>query len=435
MLTPRIMSTALRRAPGMIQGVGQRAVQGAREGARLVGENPTMREALLQKVPAKSVSEILSEPLGEMPADYGKATSAAARQRQIADMLLEGANSRQATDLVTGFSKLGEAFIARNAGKRADEAEAQAQSVQSALMQQAMQTGPEGKAALAQLLGANPNAGIEAAIAAQAPPPAPEYGYYNVDNVGLVRTDPRTGQAAVAMEAKPDPIDLPEGMMLDETGNRIYDPVYLEGQERLRQAGASRSNTNITMPGEKGETKYQEGLGTQAATTFGTIVEQGTAATAQIGNLDTMQTLLNGIDYTGFGGTTLMNIQRVGAMLGVDESLLADLPAKEAANRLSMQMALGLKTDLPGPMSNADREFLLSIPPNLNSTKEGNAAIIFILRKREERKRDMMNSLLEADPQSMDEMRAWQKNYLETTPPMFSPKTQQALRKQLGMSQ
>lgn len=119
--------------------------------------------------PLKSVAEILSEPLGEMPANLGKATSEASRQRQIADMLLQGANSRQATDLVTGFSKLGEAFIARNAGKRADEAEAEAQSVQSALMQEAMKGGEGGKAALAQLLGANPNAGLEAAIAANAP--------------------------------------------------------------------------------------------------------------------------------------------------------------------------------------------------------------------------------------------------------------------------
>jgi hypothetical protein len=385
--------------------------------------------------PLKSVAEILSEPLGEVSPNLGRVSSEASRQRQIADMLLEGANSRQATDLVTGFSKLGEAFIARNAGKRADAAEDKAQSVQSALMQQAMQTGPEGKAALDQLLANNQEYGIQAAMLAQAPPPPPDYGFLNVDRVGVVRTDPRTGETTVAHEAPPEPIDLPEGMILDKNGNRMWDPAYIEGKKELAAAGASRSNTSITMPGEKGETKYQEGLGTQAATTFGTIVEQGTAATAQIGNLDTMQTLLNGIDYTGFGGTALMNIQRVGAMLGVDESLLKDLPAKEAANRLSMQMALGLKTDLPGPMSNADREFLLSIPPNLNSTKEGNAAIIFILRKREERKRDMMNSLMQANPQSMDEMRAWQKNYLETTPPMFSPKTQEALRKQLGMSQ
>jgi hypothetical protein len=130
---------------------------------------PTMREALVQTQPQQSVAEILSEPLGEVSPNLGRVSSEASRQRQIADMLLQGANSRQATDLVTGFSKLGEAFIARNAGKRADEAEDKAQSVQSALMQQAMQTTPEGKAAYAQLLATKPDAGMEAIAAAQAP--------------------------------------------------------------------------------------------------------------------------------------------------------------------------------------------------------------------------------------------------------------------------
>lgn len=99
----------------------------------------SMRQAIVQKSNApQSVAEILSEGLPEMPGNLGKATSEASRQRQIADMLLQGANSRQATDLVTGFSKLGEAFIARKAGQRADKAEAEAQSVQSLLTQQAL---------------------------------------------------------------------------------------------------------------------------------------------------------------------------------------------------------------------------------------------------------------------------------------------------------
>jgi hypothetical protein len=142
-----------------------------------------------------------------------------------------------------------------------------------------------------------------------------------------------------------------------------------------------------------------------------------------------METLLDNIDYTGFGGDTLLQVQRAGAMLGIE---IEDLPAKEAAKRLSSQMALSLKTDLPGPMSNADREFLLSIPPNLNSTAAGNDAILFILRKREERKQDMMQSLLQANPQSMEEMRAWENQYLQTTPPMFTTATQASLLKALG---
>ena len=225
----------------------------------------------------------------------------------------------------------------------------------------------------------------------------------------------------------PETPDLPEGMRLTADGQYEWIPGYLEAQEKLRRAGAS--STNITLPGEKGENKFQEGLGTQAATNFQTIVDQGRAASAAIGNLDTMETLLDSIDYTGFGGDTLLQVQRAGAMLGFE---IPDLPAKEAAKRLSSQMALALKTDLPGPMSNADREFLLSIPPNLNSTQAGNDAILFILRKREERKQDMMRSLLQADPRSMEEYRAWENQYLQSTPPMFSAATQASLLRALA---
>lgn len=186
---------------------------------------------------------------------------------------------------------------------------------------------------------------------------------------------------------------------------------------------------NVNVPTEKGENKFQEGLGTQSAANFQTVVDQGRAASAAIGNLDTMETLLDQIDYTGFGGDTLLQVQRAGSMLGIE---IPDLPAKEAAKRLSSQMALALKSDLPGPMSNADREFLLSIPPNINSSAPGNDAILFILRKREERKQDMMQSLLQADPQSMEAYRAWENQYLQNTPPMFSPATQASLLKALG---
>ena len=158
MLTPKMMSMGLRRAPGMIQGVGQRAVQGAREGARLVAENPTMREALLQTVPTKSVSEILSEPLGEMMPDLGGATSSASRQRQIADMLLQGAQSQDNTSIAGGLSQLGQAFLARKAGQKADTAEDKQREMANLLLQQAMGQGPESQAARAQIFADSPAA-------------------------------------------------------------------------------------------------------------------------------------------------------------------------------------------------------------------------------------------------------------------------------------
>ena len=418
MLTPTILSMGLRRAPGMIQGA-----------ARGLAQAPgTMRDYIMQSQKPKSVAEILSEPLGEMTPNLGRATSAASRQREIADMLLQGAEQQDNTSIAGGLSQLGQAFLARRAGQKADMAEDKQREMASLLMQQAMQGGEGGKAAVAQLLAGNQEYGLPAAIAANAPPPPKEYGFQNVDGA-LVRTDPGEGTATELIAARPKPVDLPEGMYINESGARVYDPAYLEGQMRMRSAGAS--NNNFNLPSTRGETEFQKGLGTNAANNFQTIVDQGRAAGASIGNLDTMETLLDSIDYTGFGGDTLLQVQRAGALLGME---IPDLPAKEAAKRLSSQMALSLKTDLPGPMSNADREFLLSIPPNLNSTAAGNDAILFILRKREEHKQNMMQSLLQANVQSMEQYRDWENQYLQTTPPMFTPATQASLLKALGVT-
>ena len=380
--------------------------------------------------PVQSVAEILSEPLGEPMPDLGGATSAASRQRQIADMLMQGAQQQDNRSIAGGLSQLGQAFLARRAGQKADTAEDKQREVASLLMQQAMQGGDQGQASLQQLLTQYPEAAMQYAMKVNAPPPPTEYGFTHVPGVGLVRTDPRQGQAETVVSA---PGETPKYTQITLADGEYE---YILGQpDSLRKVGESPVKSplveNTFMPSEKGENKFQEGLGTQAANNRQAIVEQGRTAVASIGNLDTMESLLDSIDYTGFGGDTLLQVQRAGAMLGFD---IPDLPAKEAAKRLSSQMALSLKSDLPGPMSNADREFLLSIPPNLNSTAAGNDAILFILRKREERKLDMMQSLLQANVQSMEEYWAWENQYLQTTPPMFTPATQASLLKALGGS-
>jgi hypothetical protein len=119
---------------------------------------PTMREALMQTQPQQSVAEILSEPLGEMTPNLGGATSAASRQRQIADMLLQGAQSQDNTSIAGGLSQLGQAFLAGKAGQKADKAEDKQREMASLLLQQAMGQGPESQAARAQIFADSPAA-------------------------------------------------------------------------------------------------------------------------------------------------------------------------------------------------------------------------------------------------------------------------------------
>lgn len=139
-------------------GPPQMAVDGGSMRQAIVS-TPTMREALLQQSgPQQSVAEILSEGLPEMTPNLGGATSAASRQRQIADMLLQGAQQQDNTSIAGGLSQLGQAFLARRAGQKADTAEDKQREMASLLMQQAMGEGPESQAARAQLFADSPAA-------------------------------------------------------------------------------------------------------------------------------------------------------------------------------------------------------------------------------------------------------------------------------------
>jgi hypothetical protein len=72
-----------------------------------------------------------------------------------------------------------------------------------------------------------------------------EFGFANLGDRGLYRTDPRTGEAKELVGAvPPDPADdmkLPPGMMLDEQGKAQWIPDYIEGYQRMhpRAAGGS----------------------------------------------------------------------------------------------------------------------------------------------------------------------------------------------------
>jgi hypothetical protein len=142
-----MLSQGIRRAPGMIQGAARGAMQGVMQAPS------TMREALMQTQPQQNVAEILSQGLPEMMPDLGGATSSASRQRQIADMLLQGAQSQDNTSIAGGLSQLGQAFLARKAGQKADTAETEREQITRDLLARATGGGPDAAQARAQLEG------------------------------------------------------------------------------------------------------------------------------------------------------------------------------------------------------------------------------------------------------------------------------------------
>ncbi len=194
--------------------------------------------------PPQSVAEILSQGLPEMMPDLGGATSAASRQRQIADMLLQGAQSQDNTSIAGGLSQLGQAFLARKAGQKADTAEDKQREMASLLMQQAMQGGEQGQASLQQLLTQNPEAAMQYAMQVNAPAPPPEYG---LDLVPV--TDPATGQTSFVQASKSGGVRAVEGYVppAPEPDQRPWwaqegggvDPAQLANQAAGRSAGVT----------------------------------------------------------------------------------------------------------------------------------------------------------------------------------------------------
>jgi hypothetical protein len=160
------------------------------------------------------------------------------------------------------------------------------------------------------------------------------------------------------------------------------------------------------------------------------IRDTAQAAQETMYNLDILSdTLLDPTVYTGAGAQMTLPLRRAGEQLGME---MGNTSASEVANRVSNEMALALKDRLPGPMSDGDRQFLMSIPPNLGNTREGNAALIFMTRRRaqyEQRLAASMDAALGSNPTG-DAYRAWeqQQRDIARTDPLYTEDDRRAVQ-------
>jgi hypothetical protein len=123
------------------------------------------------------------------------------------------------------------------------------------------------------------------------------------------------------------------------------------------------------------EKEYDKELGKTLAKEM--VDSQKSSSTAQrdLGNLEVMQGALDDPNlYTGTGGQTIQGLKKAAQTLfGVKVKGVA---SGELAQNLASEIAVNNKEKLPGPMSNADREFLVDMAPTLSKTPQGNRLII-----------------------------------------------------------
>lgn len=177
-----------------------------------------------------------------------------------------------------------------------------------------------------------------------------------------------------------------------------YESHPLRGTQEIGRGSAHRrpDTTQVNLPPAADE--YEQTLGTRAGEYVGDLLFDNTIYN-KLESARTMSGLIaeaaegDSNFYTGPGGELRTSVARFGEALGIDMSELQDLPAAEAMRAITNEMAANLRSLLPGPMSDSDREFLEEMVPSLSRTPEGNRILIDLYTRTLERQAAFVNEV------------------------------------------
>jgi hypothetical protein len=139
-------------------------------------------------------------------------------------------------------------------------------------------------------------------------------------------------------------------------------------------AGPSQADTNAAAA----DKAYQENVAKDVVGQRKNIMDAGSMAPQNIARYQQIGKLLSNVD----GGTlTPMGTHLASLANSVGLKIDKDLPNKEAAASIANQAALELRSPaggagMPGAMSDADRNFLVSMTPNMAQSAQGRKQII-----------------------------------------------------------
>jgi hypothetical protein len=140
---------------------------------------------------------------------------------------------------------------------------------------------------------------------------------------------------------------------------------------RYRELGKPTTNVNVGA----GETAYDKELGEQNAKLFTESQKSGATAQRDLNNLNVMRNAMADPNlYSGTAGNTVQTLKKAAQTLfGVP---VAGVSSGEVVQNLAKGIAVSLKDNLPGPMSDSDRRFLVEMAPGLTNSPDGNRKII-----------------------------------------------------------
>lgn len=181
-----------------------------------------------------------------------------------------------------------------------------------------------------------------------------------------------------------NPRTVVEGSVIPNTGNPYKDLLVpgadgnptaniplVDAQKAIRAAGKAETKiavtNNSTQESEQSKV-YGKGLGEIRTS----IMNSGFQAPTKLARLDRMQDLLSGIDG-GKLAPTIAELSSVAESFGI--KLDPSLGNKQAAEALTIQMALDMRPPGTGPMTDKDLAAFMQTVPSLARTPDGRSQI------------------------------------------------------------
>lgn len=148
-----------------------------------------------------------------------------------------------------------------------------------------------------------------------------------------------------------------------------------------------QNSTTVNVGHEK---SYDKEVGKQFAKEFVQTQQLGAKANNAINQLQVLDKTLDDPNlYTGAGGPAVLGLKKAAQAFGVK---VKGVGSGELVSNISKKIALSFKDDLPGPLSNADRDFLVQMAPGLSNSPEGNRLIIKMGLLQRQYELDLANS-------------------------------------------
>jgi hypothetical protein len=156
-----------------------------------------------------------------------------------------------------------------------------------------------------------------------------------------------------------------------------FQPGTQEYQSFMRDA-INKPMTQINLPSDKRETKFQENMGKYMADEYSGIQKSGREAHTNIARLQRAKALVQRVN-TGALKPTGIAIKRVIKDLGYDLENLGfkdDVGVAEALKAVSTDLTMDTVQRTKGAVSNKEMDLFAQVAPQLSNSPEGNLLII-----------------------------------------------------------